>query len=131
MSDLVNVTSQENVHALYTFGQVIGYGKYGIVREATLIKNPNKRVAIKTIERPKAVEELLQLKAEIEILRSVDHPNVVKVYETYLDEQSLYLVMEYCIGGELFDHIMEGGKFSEQGAARIVTQVLGALKYLH
>ena len=79
----------------------------------------------------KVVDELHLLKAEIEILRTVDHPNVVKIYETYMDETHFYIVMEYCEGGELFDHIMDGGKFSEQDAAKIISKVIGALQHMH
>ena len=98
---------------------------------ASPASSPDKRVAVKTIEMAKVVDELHLLKAEIEILRTVDHPNVVKIYETYMDETHFYIVMEYCEGGELFDHIMDGGKFSEQDAAKIISKVIGALQHMH
>lgn len=48
-----------------------------------------------------------------------------------MDNEFFYIIMEYCGGGELFEHIMERGKFSERQAARIVRRLLGALKHLH
>lgn len=45
------------------------------------------------------------LKEEVNILTKLDHPNIVKYYETYDDHKFLYLVMEYCSGGELFEKI--------------------------
>jgi len=49
----------------------------------------------------------LALKQEVDILSSIDHPNVVKLYETFEEEHTLYLVMELMTGGELFDRIVE------------------------
>ena len=131
LSGLESSTSHEDIRSLYKLGPVVGHGKYGTVRMASPASQPDKRVAVKTIELAKVVDELHLLKAEIEILRTVDHPNVVKIYETYMDQTHFYIVMEYCEGGELFDHIMDGGKFSEQDAARIVAKVIGALQHLH
>jgi calcium-dependent protein kinase len=55
-------------------------------------------------------------KHEVEILRNLDHPNIIKLYETFEDENNLYLVMELCEGGELFDRIIESGYFDENHA---------------
>jgi calcium-dependent protein kinase len=49
----------------------------------------------------------------------------------YVDEENYHLVTEYCGGGELFDHIIERGRFSEIYASRIVRQILSAIKHLH
>ena len=53
------------------------------------------------------------LKREIEILRTVDHPNIIKFYGAYEDAKYFHIVMELCEGGELFDRIVERG-FSEK-----------------
>lgn len=58
-------------------------------------------------------------------MRSVDHPNIVKLHEIYLDHDYLHIVTELLDGGEI------SGKFTEREAARIVRQALQALKYLH
>jgi calcium-dependent protein kinase len=49
-------------------------------------------------------------------MRSVDHPNIVKLIEVYLDEDNVHLVLEHCTGGELFERITTRGKFSEKEA---------------
>jgi len=49
-------------------------------------------------------------------MREIDHPNIVKLYETFEDERYVYLVMEMCEGGELFDRIIECGHFDERRA---------------
>ncbi len=61
----------------------------------------------------------------------VDHPNIIKFYETYRDNKYYRIVMEYCPGGELFEEISNRGKFTESDACTILRQVLSALKHLH
>ena len=60
------------------------------------------------------------LEQELLILMEVDHPNIVKFYETYSDEKYYRIVMEYCEGSELFDHLKEIGRFSEMESAQII-----------
>ena len=71
---------------------------------------------------------LEELKNEIRILRSMDHPNIVKAYEVYLcKNKQIYLVMELCDGGDLFTR----SPYSEQEAAKITTQLCYAIRYMH
>jgi calcium-dependent protein kinase len=53
------------------------------------------------------------IRQEFKILSNLDHPNIVKYYETYEDAKYLYMVMEHCPGGELFDKIANRSKFTE------------------
>ena len=53
----------------------------------------------------KLKDEIDLVMSEVDILTKLDHPNIVKYYETYIDEKFIYLVMEYIGGGELFDKI--------------------------
>jgi len=57
------------------------------------------------------------LKRELEAMRTVDHPNVIRVYETYEDMKYFHIVMEYCGGGELFERIVKEGPFTEKEAS--------------
>ena len=63
----------------------------------------------------------------------LDHPSVIKLYEVYEDDNNMYLVLEYCSGGELYDrlHAQDGHKYSEQQASRLVFQMLAAIAYCH
>jgi len=54
----------------------------------------------------------------------LDHPNVIKLYETYEDSKNIYLVMEMCEGGELFDRIIDKGQFTEKEARDVFTQIM-------
>lgn len=51
---------------------------------------------------------------EITIMKELDHPNVIKLFETFEDATCIYLIMELCEGGELFDKISDEGYFSEE-----------------
>ena len=64
-------------------------------------------------------------------MRSVDHPNIVKLVEVYIDENNVHLVLELCRGGELFEWITKKGKFSENMAKNLVSKLLKAIKHLH
>ena len=111
----------EDVTKSYNIGKEIGYGKYGVVRLVSKKSIEKKRFALKTISRTLMVSNTADtgvdsqplLENEFEILKSVDHPNIIKFYEMFIDQENYHLVTEFCGGGELFDHIIERGKFSE------------------
>ena len=60
-----------------------------------------------------------------------DHPNIIKLYETFEDKRNVYLVFEVCSGGELFDRIISEGHFSDQRARSIFSQIVKSLNYCH
>lgn len=68
---------------------------------------------------------------EVDIFTTLDHPNIVKFYEQYSDEQFVHLVMEFCSGGELLDKITKDGHLSEEETKRIMAQAISAVKHLH
>lgn len=68
---------------------------------------------------------------EIHIMQKLDHPNVLKLYEYFIDDTDVYLVTEICKGGELFDRIVEKNNYSEPEAAHIFEQILRAVSYIH
>ena len=87
--------------------------------------------AVKTISKRKIKKELFLLERELAILRSLDHPNIVRVYEHYQDDRYFHIVMEYCSGGELFDRIFSKGYLDERECAIIMEKAFSAVKYLH
>lgn len=64
-------------------------------------------------------------------MKQLDHPNIIKLYETFQDHRNIYLVMELCDGGELFDRIVEVGNFTEVQAAILMEQIFMAIFYMH
>merc|ERR1719203_1155475 len=61
----------------------------------------------------------------------MDHPNIIKLYESFEDHKNIYLVLELAKGGEMFDRIVESGSFSEQQAAVLMRQIFRAIYYMH
>merc|ERR1719223_1732831 len=61
----------------------------------------------------------------------MDHPNIIKLYETFEDHRNIYLVMELSSGGELFDRIIDSGHFTEGQAATLMQQIVRAIFYMH
>ena len=74
---------------------------------------------------------LTAIKKEINILKSLDHPNIIKVYEFFKTEKYIYIINELCTGGELFDKIVQVKYFSEAVACHIMRQLLSAVAYCH
>lgn len=75
--------------------------------------------------------EKLRFFYEMEIMKKLDHPNILRIYEVYQDQKRYYLITELCTGGELFDEISKKTTFSEQDAAIIIEQILEAIAYCH
>eukprot|EP00831_Metopus_contortus_P032224 TRINITY_DN26087_c0_g1_i2.p1 TRINITY_DN26087_c0_g1~~TRINITY_DN26087_c0_g1_i2.p1 ORF type:complete len:128 (-),score=45.45 TRINITY_DN26087_c0_g1_i2:96-479(-) len=86
--------------------------------------------AMKKIEKNDLDVSESEILAEIDILKNMDHPNIIKLYEFYQDKSSYYLITEYCSGGELFDRIVKQDYFSETKAAGIMKQIISAVQYL-
>ena len=96
-----------NIKDQYKIEGTIGKGSFATVKKAKN-RETGVRYAVKVLTKKKMSEEdLIGLQTEIEILKQVDHPNVVKLIEVYEDERHYCLVMEYMEGGELFEEILE------------------------
>jgi len=107
----------------------IGEGSYGSVSKGTH-KGTNTVRAVKSISKAQ-MKNIDRFKQEIAIMKMMDHPNVIKLYETFEDKRNIYLVMELCAGGELFDRIIDAGHFTEVQAAILMQQIIRAVYYMH
>lgn len=111
---------------------MLGYGQFGTVREAKKLGESSDRLyAIKSICKDKVKKNLSVMKRELEILKLVDHPNVIKLYEIYEDARYIHLVTEVCRGGDVFDQIINRKVMTEDEIARIMRCMLSALNHLH
>ena len=107
----------------------LGSGSYGTVYLAKNILKEN-LVAIKVIEKiPSNIIDDMEIKNEINILKTLSHPNIVKIYEFFDTALNYYIVTEYCKKGELFEYI--NNKYSERQLAVLFYQVFSGLCYLH
>jgi len=107
----------------------LGEGSYGTVSKCT---NKNTAVvrAVKSISKAQ-MKNLDRFKQEIQIMKIMDHPNILKLYESFEDHRNIYLVLELCLGGELFDRIIDSGHFTEVQAAIVLQHMFRALFYMH
>ena len=116
---------------VYKIGKVLGEGAFGEVRLCTHRQSKEKR-AVKLLKKEamdKAAQEAML--NEIQTLRNLDHPNIVKIYEYFEDDKRFYIVTVHIQGGELFDEIIARGKFDERDAAVLMRQLLSCITYCH
>ena len=103
-----------------------GYGQVYLVRHKKMnLLRAMKVISVKSKTSGKKTDE------EIELLKQLDHPNIVKLFEYFSDDDKYYLITEYCKGGDLFDLIKKKKKFSELSASYIMFQIFRALIYCH
>lgn len=115
----------------YKVGKVLGEGGFGTVCLVTH-KQTSMIRAMKMINKKKLSQrDENKFFEELNILKDIDHPNIVKVFEHYQDDKYHYLISEYCSGGELFERIKEVSPFSEKVAAQYMKQILSAISYCH
>ena len=128
---LTSEFSHYSLNSVYNIEKVIGKGSFGIVRKATHKNNPALTVAIKSIGKNNKMIDYSTILREIEILKSIDHPNIIKFYECFNEQSFIHIVLEYCKGGELYEKIIESGKIQEKEAAKYMKKMLGAVNHLH
>jgi len=127
----INAVSKGRVEDFYSIGKELGRGTFSIVREATH-KPSQKRFAIKVIDKKYVdKDDLVLLTREIDIMKQVDHKNILSLHEIFESENEISLVIELVTGGELFFKIVEQGSYSEGDAAGIVIQILTGVQHLH
>ncbi|XP_039971134.1 serine-rich adhesin for platelets isoform X4 [Bactrocera tryoni] len=110
----------------------LGQGTYGKV-QLGINKETGQEVAIKTIKKCKieAEADLVRIRREVQIMSSVQHPNIIHIYEVFENREKMVLVMEFAAGGELYDYLSERKVLSEEEARRIFRQVATAVYYCH
>eukprot|EP00347_Sterkiella_histriomuscorum_P022695 403337504 len=115
----------------YVLEEKIGKGHFAFVYRAHSIVDPKRKYAVKIINKEQISDKSLKrLQQEINNLKIIDHPNIVKYFETFIDPNYIYLLMELCEGGEVFSKIVNK-PMDEKTSAKIMIQVFKAVKYLH
>ena len=118
---ILNVRRNEKLSDFYKVDEeILGEGAFGKVQRCRHRASGQTR-AVKTLNKFTMDErEKTRLQYEIEILKKLEHPNIVKLYEVFEDKDYIYIVTELCTGGELFDVILEKQCFNEKDAAGII-----------
>ncbi|KAL8588764.1 MAP/microtubule affinity-regulating kinase 3 [Nucella lapillus] len=115
----------------YRLIKTIGKGNFAKVKLAKHVPT-GKEVAIKIIDKTQLNPSSLQkLFREVRIMKMLDHPNIVKIFEVIETEKTLYLVMEYASGGEVFDYLVAHGRMREKEARAKFRQIVSAVQYCH
>jgi calcium-dependent protein kinase len=138
ISSMINFNSDIFIQKLendpffeYSKEKLIGKGTFG---EVYLVKHNITGAirAIKVIDKNNEEEELTdeEILNEINILKKIDHPNIVKLFEFYSNKSTYYLILEFCEGGNLYEFVDEN-KLSEFQVIYIMFQILSAMNYCH
>lgn len=119
------------VESAYTIVSALGKGSFGCVYKA-MHKLSNTFRSVKVLKKENLSQELhTKLLQEVEILKSLDHPNILKIFEVFEDDSSINIITELCTGGELFDRIVAAKTFSENKAALYMYQIMSAVLACH
>uniref|UniRef100_A0A3P9KQY0 non-specific serine/threonine protein kinase n=1 Tax=Oryzias latipes TaxID=8090 RepID=A0A3P9KQY0_ORYLA len=125
-NSVATTTSDEQPHiGQYRLLKTIGKGNFAKVKLARHVLT-GKEVGKKCI-----FLFLLQLFREVRIMKLLNHPNIVKLFEVIETDKTLYLVMEYASGGEVFDYLVAHGRMKEKEARAKFRQIVSAVQYCH
>ncbi|GMP38918.1 hypothetical protein CsSME_00009982 [Camellia sinensis var. sinensis] len=117
---------KKKIEQEYDLGAMIGKGKFGLV-VLCRSKASGQQFACKTLRKG---DEIVH--REVEIMQHLSgHPGVVTLKAVYEDTESFHLVMELCSGGRLLDQMTRGKRYSEQGAAKLLKELMLVIKYCH
>ncbi|XP_065835696.1 serine/threonine-protein kinase BRSK2-like [Oscarella lobularis] len=115
----------------YVVGRTLGKGQTGHVKLGTHCAT-GQTVAIKTINKRQLSESILKkVEREIAIMKLIDHPHVLGLFDVYENATHLYLILEHVTGGELFDYLVQKGRLSEREARQFFRQILSAVDFCH
>ena len=126
--------SERRLLAKYELLEVLGVGSTSTVQRcrhrATLQEFACKIIDCALIEE-RFRGMMAQFRTEIDALRQLQHPGIIRLYDVFISKEKIYIVMELMEGGELFDYVVQKGTLTEEEASRIVRKVTSALVYMH
>lgn len=130
-SSVASVTDEQPHVGNYRLLKTIGKGNFAKVKLARHTLT-GREVAIKIIDKTQLNPTSLQkLFREVSVMKILNHPNIVKLFEVIETDKTLYLVMEYASGGEVFDYLVAHGRMKEKEARAKFRQIVSAVEYCH
>ncbi|XP_077578227.1 serine/threonine-protein kinase SIK3 homolog isoform X4 [Stigmatopora nigra] len=115
----------------YEIERTIGKGNFAVVKLATHIITKAK-VAIKIVDKTQLDDEnLKKIFREVQIMKLLKHPHIIRLYQVMETERMIYLVTEYASGGEIFDHLVAYGRMAEKDARKKFKQIVAAVHFCH
>ncbi|KAH9394599.1 Serine/threonine-protein kinase brsk1 [Tyrophagus putrescentiae] len=137
MSSRVDVNNSQEHHHVYQYvgpyrlEKTLGKGQTGLVKLGVHCVT-GKKVAVKIVNREKLSESVLQkVEREIAIMKLIEHPHVLGLFDVYENKKYLYLILEHVCGGELFDYLVKKGRLTPKEARRFFRQIISALDFCH
>ena len=130
IENLKKATGFTNLLDIYDVKQKLGNGKFGLVKLG-VNKQTKEKVAIKIMNKSKMDSSDIELmRTEIEILKICQHPNIIRLYDVFENIDYIYIIMEYCPGGDLFSYLENRNfKLSEERAAILMKKMCDAVFY--
>ena len=130
IENLKKATGYTNLLDIYEVKQKLGNGKFGLVKLG-VNKQTKEKVAIKIMNKSKMDSSDIELmRTEIEILKICQHPNIIRLYDIFENIDYIYIIMEYCPGGDLFSYLENRNfKLSEERAAILMKKMCDAVFY--
>ena len=130
IENLKKATGFTNLLDIYDVKQKLGNGKFGLVKLG-VNKQTKEKVAIKIMNKNKMDSSDVELmRTEIEILKICQHPNIIRLYDIFENIDYIYIIMEYCPGGDLFSYLENRNfKVSEERAAILMKKMCDAVFY--
>lgn len=116
----------------YIVGKMLGSGSFGEVRVGTHVVTGEK-VALKILDKAKisTTSDLNMVVHEIQVLKLINHKNLVRLYEVFESPKSIYMALEYCKRGELYEYLIQKIKLQESEAFCYFHQIIAGMQYLH
>ncbi|XP_051118367.1 calcium-dependent protein kinase 24-like [Andrographis paniculata] len=124
---------QNDISERYELGKEMGRGEFGVTYRCR-DRETGESAACKKISKSKlkTYVDMEDVRREVEIMKRLPkHPNIVAYKDAYEDKDAIYLIMELCQGGELFDRIVKRGHYSERAAAAAIKTMLEVVKVCH
>ncbi|XP_039513192.1 serine/threonine-protein kinase MARK1 isoform X2 [Pimephales promelas] len=130
-NSVASITDEQPHIGNYRLLKTIGKGNFAKVKLARHVLT-GREVAVKIIDKTQLNPTSLQkLFREVRIMKVLNHPNIVKLFEVIETEKTLYLIMEYASGGEVFDYLVAHGRMKEKEARAKFRQIVSAVQYCH
>ncbi|XP_016132014.1 serine/threonine-protein kinase MARK1 isoform X2 [Sinocyclocheilus grahami] len=130
-NSVASITDEQPHVGNYRLLKTIGKGNFAKVKLARHVLT-GREVAVKIIDKTQLNPTSLQkLFREVRIMKVLNHPNIVKLFEVIETEKTLYLIMEYASGGEVFDYLVAHGRMKEKEARAKFRQIVSAVQYCH
>ncbi|XP_048837207.1 MAP/microtubule affinity-regulating kinase 4 isoform X1 [Brienomyrus brachyistius] len=130
-NSIASCTDEQPHIGNYRLLKTIGKGNFAKVKLARHILT-GREVAIKIIDKTQLNPTSLQkLFREVRIMKGLKHPNIVQLFEVIETDKTLYLIMEYASGGEVFDYLVSHGRMKEKEARAKFRQIVSAVHYCH